>query len=383
MTFTLALALAALLVNIVVGIDLIRGNRMIRSLQAVEPVLPAHIPRVSVIVPARNEERNIGAALAAMQQLDYPDLELILVNDRSDDATASIMDAIAKDDPRMQVVHVTELPAGWLGKNNALWLGAARASGELLLFTDADIVMAPSLIRRAVAYLVSEKVDHLVVTPRMEMPGRLLPMFGLTFMLVFAMFTRPWKARDPKSRAHIGIGAFNLVRAESYRACGGHEAIRLRPDDDLKLGKLIKKNGFAQDIVAGPDFMSVEWYSTVGEVVRGLEKNTFAGVDYRLWMAAGGVIVLFLLLLWPFLALLFTVGATRYLNLLIVAIIVLLLINCADANKLSRWYVIGFPLALALFIWILIRTTTLNLVQGGITWRGTFYRLAELKGNRI
>jgi len=383
MSFSLYLALAILLFYLLVAVEVIGGNRKIRRLRTIVPDIGPNAPKVSIIVPARNEERNLREALSSMLALDYPQLELIVVNDRSDDATGDIIAELAATDPRLQAVTVETLPPGWLGKNHALWLGSRQASGELLLFTDADIVMEPTLLQRAVAYLEAQRLDHLVVSPRIDMPGTLLPMFGLTFMLFFAMFSRPWKARDPKSKAHIGIGAFNLVRARAYWACGGHEVIPLRPDDDLKLGKLLKKNGYAQELVAGPEFMVVEWYATLPEVIRGLEKNAFAGCDYRLWLVAVGAVVHALCSIWPYLALLVMDGAVRLTYMAVVTVITLLLINCARANGARYWYVVGFPLGATLFVWIVLRTTSLNLLQGGITWRGTFYPLKELRKNRI
>ncbi len=383
MTFSFYLACAILLFYSLAAIVVLRGNRLLRSLSTVAPVLPRPAPRVSIIVAARNEARNLREALSSLQSLDYPRLELIVVNDRSEDGTGAILEEMARNDQRLQVVTVRELPSGWLGKTHALWLGTQRARGELMLFTDADVVMEPSLLRRAVALMDEQRLDHLAVSPRMAMPGTLLSMFGLGFMLMFALFALPWKARDPKSYFHIGIGAFNLVRASAYRACGGHEAIRMRPDDDMKLGKLLKKKGYSQDMARGAEFMAVEWYASLGEVIRGLEKNAFAGADYRLWLVLLGVVVHGLCSVYPYLALLVTGGAIRLIYLLVVAVITVVLIDCARANGAKAWHALGFPLAAALFVWILLRTTTLNLLQGGIHWRGTFYPLEALRKNRI
>jgi len=383
MSASLYLALAILLFYSLAALDVILGNRRIRRLADVDPQLPQAHPTVSLIVAARNEARNLRPAIRTLLELDYPGLEVIVVNDRSEDETGPILAELSAADTRLQVVTVEELPYGWLGKNHALWLGSQRAQGELLLFTDADIIMEPSLLRRAVVYLEAEQLDHLAVSPRITMPGAMLQGFALAFMLFFAMYTRPWKARDPKSHHHIGIGAFNLVRSSAYRDCGGHEAIRLRPDDDLKLGKLLKKNGFAQELAAAPEYMAVEWYASVGEVVHGLEKNAFSGCDYRLWMVIGGAVLHSLCSIWPFPALLLTSGLTRTVYALVVGIILMLLINCAQANGVRSRYALYFPLASVLFVWIILRNTALNLWQGGIHWRGTFYSLHELKQNRI
>ena len=383
MTVLFFLAVLTAILYTLVALDVVTGNRSVLPLRDVPATPPPGAPRVSVITAARNEERNIREALGSLLALDYPDIELIVVNDRSEDGTGDILAQMAAAAPRLQVVQVTDLPAGWLGKNHALWRGAGRASGELLLFTDADIVMEPTVLSRAVRFLLENRLDHLAVTPRITMPGTFLSMFGLSFVLFFSIYARPWKARDPKSRCHIGIGAFNLVRAEAYRAVGGHETIRLRPDDDMKLGKILKKGGYASDVAYGPDFLGVEWYPTVRAAVRGLEKNAFAGCDYRVSLALLGVVFHLLGSVFPYVALFVTTGVPRLIYGGVVMLLTLLLADCARFHRARPWHAIGFAPSAALFCWIIVRTTVLNLVQGGITWRGTFYPLKELKENVV
>jgi glycosyltransferase involved in cell wall biosynthesis len=334
-------------------------------------------------VAARNEQRNIQEALQSLLRLSYPNYELIVVDDRSDDETGYILDRIAGKNNRLKVIHVDVLPAGWLGKTHALWVGSQRASGELLLFTDADIVMVPTVLNRAVAFMNRYRLDHLAATPSVRMPTTFLGMFGASFIIYFSLFTRPWKARDPKSRCHIGIGAFNLVSAAAYRQVGGHETIRLRPDDDLKLGKIIKRGGFRQDAAYAPDFLQVEWYASLHEVVKGLEKNAFSGTDYNIGLVLAGILFHALFSVWPFFAILLTTGAVRWLYASITLLILLLVADSARFQRSPSWYAIGYPLTSALFVYILLRTMLLNLFQGGIYWRGTFYPLKELKGNRV
>jgi len=377
------MALLTAILYTLIALDVVTGNRSVRSLRGVHATPPSRAPRVSVITAARNEERNIREALGSLLSLDFPNVELIVVNDRSRDGTGAILAQMATTAPRFKVVQVTDLPAGWLGKNHALWSGASLASGELLLFTDADIVMEPTVLSRSVHFLQENRLDHLAVTPRMTMPSTFLSMFGLSFVFFFSVYARPWKARDPGSRCHIGIGAFNLVRADAYRAVGGHETIRLRPDDDMKLGKILKKGGYSSDIAYGPEFLGVEWYSSVGEAIRGLEKNAFAGCDYRISLALLGVIFHLLGSVFPYVAIFVTTGATRLIYGGMVMLLTLLLADCARFHGARPWHAIGFAPSAALFCWIILRTTILNLVQGGITWRGTFYPLKELKGNVI
>lgn len=383
MTPLTILALATLGVWLLIGLDLVRGNRSLRSLAQVTTEGIGPWPRVTVVVAARNEARHLAEGVRSLLSLDYPDYELLVVNDRSEDETGLILDSLAAADPRLSVLHLHDLPPGWLGKNHALHLGAERARGELVLFTDADIVMEPTALSRAVAMLLEQGLDHLTVSPAMTMPTPFLQMFGASFVLFFAMFVRPWKARDPKSPCHVGIGAFNLVRLAAYRSVGGHETIRLRPDDDLKLGKIIKRGGFRSDLALGSGFLSVEWYASVGEVIRGLEKNAFAGCDYRVTLALSGSAFHLVATIWPYLALVLCPGTPQLIYGAVVLLLTVLQAGNAQINGFRRWHALGLPLATGLFVWIILRTMVLNLAQGGIRWRGTFYSLTELKSNRV
>lgn len=368
---------------LLIGVEVAVGSRKIRFLRDIPPGDFETMPPVTVIAAARNEERNIQTAVRSLLSQEYARYRLILVDDRSQDRTGALLDEMAAEDGRLEVLHITELPGGWLGKNHALWRGSEAASGDLLLFTDADVVMAPDTLSRAVNHLQRENLDHLAATPEARMPGTFLNMLGGTFGLFFSLFTRPWKADNPGSRCHIGIGAFNLVRTDVYRRVGGHRTIALRPDDDLKLGKIIKKSGFRQQLVYGTGLITVEWYPSVREMVRGLEKNIFAGFDYRLASALGSVLFLLTANLWPYLALVVTGGATWWVYAATVAVISLIIADGSRLHGFSPWYALGFPLTVALFIFIVARTLTLNLGQGGIRWRGTFYSLEELRKNRV
>ena len=383
MTFLFWIALITFLLYLVATLDLLRGNRTVQALRDVPPIPGSKPASVSIIVAARNEQRNIREALQSLLELDYPDYELIVVDDRSEDSTGRILDEMAAAYPRLKVIHVDQLPHGWLGKNHALWVGSKAASGDLFLFTDADIVMEPTILTRAVAFLEDNRLDHLAATPSMLMPTLFLSMFGASFIIFFSLFARPWKARDSASSCHIGIGAFNLVRGEVYRKVGGHETIRLRPDDDIKLGKIVKKGGFRQDVVYAPEFMAVEWYSSVAEVIKGLEKNAFSGADYNIPLVLFGSLFHIVCSIWPFLALFVTHGVVRVIYSAVVCLIVVSFVDSARFHHAKAWYVIGYPLTTALFVFIFLRTMLLNLVQGGISWRGTFYSLKELKANKV
>lgn len=359
------------------------GSRRIASLVDVPPWQGPHFPKVSIVVAARDEARGVEAAARSLLALDWPDLEIVVVDDRSTDGTGEILDRIAKENRRLQVVHVTELPKGWLGKNHALHLGAGAAQGGWLLFTDGDVLFHPEALRQAIAYANTHHLDHLTVGPEAPVDGLWLQAAIAGFGVFFSVFTRAWKVRDPKSSAHIGIGAFNLVRRAAYLRAGGHTALPLRPDDDLKLGKRLKETGSAQDIVFGRGRLSVEWYGTLKEMAHGLEKNAFASLEYNVAATVGAVFVVALLFVLPFLLLLVTDGTPR---ILFGATYLLQAIATAESARrlgLDPWLGPMFPFSAGFMIYVILRSMTVTLRQGGIRWRGTFYPLDELRKNRV
>jgi cellulose synthase/poly-beta-1,6-N-acetylglucosamine synthase-like glycosyltransferase len=372
--------LAAVLVVIAI---LAFSHRLIRPIADLPLPEIAAWPRVSLVAPARNEERNIEAAVRSLMKLDYPDLEITLVNDRSTDSTGRILDRLAAEFPQLNVVHLTGLPPGWLGKNHAMHVGADRSTGEWLLFTDADIVFEPTTLRRTIAYALENGIDHLAATPDAQMPTWFLQAFVVMFSMFFALFVRIWSVRNPKSTAHIGIGAFNLVRKDVYQAVGGHERIRMRPDDDLKLGKIVKLGGYRQDVVHGTGMVAVEWYPTVSAAIRGLEKNVFSAFEYNPVVALLMSLQPLLLNVWPFVAVFVVSGPARWVY---VAVCLALWYSAwitARAMKAPQSCALAFPLCVLLFVYIQWRSMLLNYYYGGIRWRDTHYSLAELRANKV
>lgn len=358
-----------------------RRLRFLADLPAPGPGEP--LPRVSIIAPARNEARALPGAARGWRDLDYPDVTVTLVDDRSTDATGEIAAGLAREWPALRVLRVDELPPGWLGKNHANHLAAASATGEWLLFTDADVVLARDALARAVAHACRESLDHLVVGPEARMPGWLLGQFPVYFGLLYMTLTRPWAVRDPASSAHVGVGAFNLVRASAYRAVGGHERLRMRPDDDLKLGKLLKSEGYRQDFVVGTGKLTVEWYSSWRDLQTGLMKNLYAGVDYRPGLVLGGALANLVLLSWPLLAAALLEGTARWLYVALLAVVAAEAACLARYFGTSRWAGLAMPLYGLAGAWLMLRALVLTHLQGGIRWRGTFYPLDALRSNRL
>jgi len=373
------LAALTLLLWWALTLDWALGVRSMAHLRDVTEVEPGALPPVSVIIAARDEEATLGPTLTALEAQQVPGFEVVVVDDRSRDGTLAVARAAASRDPRVRVVQVRDLPAGWLGKTHALQVGAEVARGDWLLFTDADVRFAPGAVARALAYAGERELDHLVVLPRLRARGPLLQSFVAAFGLLFAIHTRPWRARRPGSRAAIGIGAFALVRRSVYDAVGGHAAIRLRPDDDLRLGRLLKRRGFRQEALFGADDVAVEWYPDVSTAVKGLEKNAFAGMGYSVWRVAGLVIALLVTNVMPFAALPFVTGAPRVLFGLVVATVAFVYAYDAPRSRHRAWLFVLHPLGTALLAAAAAGSAWAALRTGEVEWRGTRYSLEELR----
>ncbi len=363
--------------------DIFFAAHRIERLEHVPPLDPVDCPSVSIIIPACNEEREIEAALSSVLSLDYPDLEIIVLNDRSTDATPHILDRLARQHSRLKVIHITHLPAGWLGKNHALHLGAAQACGEFILFTDADVHMAPDTISRAMARMQRQKLDHFCLFFRMTAPGHLLPLLiADSFSGGFTML-KPWLVNTPDPRYYLGAGGFNMVRSSFYQSFGGHEAIRLCPVDDVVLGRMAKASGGSCDCLNGGRFVNVDWYQSVGEMVCGLRKNTFAILDYRLDFLLAGTVLLIGAHILPFWGLFLIKGLPWLFCFAIMAVNLLGIALVIRFFQMDLRCLYWFPVTPYLKLYIIWRATVMTLVQGGIEWRGTFYPLDALKRHKV
>lgn len=355
------------------------ATRRIPLLDTVAPLAGAEPPLVSVVIPALNEERHIEDALASVLALDYPRLEIIVLNDRSTDATPVLLERMAARHPQLRVVHIKELPPGWLGKNHALHFGAEQAQGEFLLFTDADVRLASDTVSRAVARMLSQRLDHLCLIFQLDLPSPLLAMLAADSLSGLMTVFKPWRTLEPDPRYFFGIGGFNLVRRSLYAKCGGHRSIRLCPVDDILLGRLVKENGGRQECLNGCHFVSVPWYGSVGEMVRGLRKNVFAALDYRLSGLAAATLFVLCCQILPLWGLLLTDGWLRLLCALTLAAAAMSMRANAQALGLQPSCLRWFLLTPYLKLYIIWQGVLAVLIRGGVNWRGTFYPLDELR----
>jgi glycosyltransferase involved in cell wall biosynthesis len=339
-------------------------------------------PRVSIIVPACNEEGDIEQSLTQLLELDYDNYEVIAVNDRSIDRTGDIMNGVAADASAhdiLKIIHIDKLPNGWLGKPHAMWTAANQATGDWLLFTDADVLFKPDAVRRALTYAEAEPADHLVLFPQIIMRQPSERMMIAFFQALFVFGHRPWKVADPKAKDHIGVGAFNLIRRSVYEKIGTYKALRFEVVDDMKLGKVVKEAGYAQRNVFGADLISLHWAKGAMGVVNNLTKNFFAVLSFqpwRVWLCFFGLAFLNLM---PFVGIFIAHGWARVPYAIALGSMFLIYGGMSRRSSIPPYYFALHPVSTVLFLYTLLRSMFVTQRQGGIVWRGTKYPLEELK----
>ena len=375
----LLLAICSLIGAVVPTIVFALGMRRIRSLGVYPAATVNDQPNVSIVIPARNEESKIREALSSVLHLDYVNYEVIVVDDRSTDRTNRILDEVAATSNRLKIVKIESLPRGWLGKNHALEVGASCATGDLILFTDADVIYESTALARAVTYMKEHRLDHLVVGPTVRSKGFFLDSLLLLFTFHFLAHQRPWKAIDPKSQASIGAGAFSLFRASAFRAAGGMRPIALAIADDLQLGQLLKRNGNRQDFVSAQDYLSLEWYSSARDMVRGLTKNFFAVLQFSVFRVTAVTAAMTVCYLGPPIGALAATGVARQLFALATLFTLISYLVAAFYFKRRILSALGYPVAALGLIYMIWRSALLTLRDGGVWWRDTFYPLEALR----
>jgi glycosyltransferase involved in cell wall biosynthesis len=375
---TLIAAILFLVVCTVVY-DTGRGVGSLRRLPSCPEWAETDAPRVSIIVAACNEENTIEAGLRSLVEQSYPHLEIVVVNDRSTDRTGEILKNVARQCETLRPVEVDSLPAGWLGKNHALARGAALATGEILLFTDADVRFDHSAVSRAVSVLQKENLDHLCITFDNSGGGALLNALIIEASMNLLFLFKPWKAADAHSRIFTGIGAFNMVRREAYRAVGGHDALKMQVIDDVFLGKLIKRHGFTQDCLLGAGYLRVSWYATVPEMIDGLMKNCYATFNYRPSLAVLGAGLSGILTVVPQWGMMIAEPPAQVLfgaafGVRLIALSIPMVINGYGVRG-----IVALLLTPYLICYIIIRAMAMAERRGAVSWRGSVYDLAELR----
>lgn len=338
--------------------------------------LPSCFPRVSVLVPARNEEAVIEDCVRSLLAQDYPDFEVLVLDDGSTDGTGDILAALAREDGRLRVLSGRPLPEGWLGKHWACQQLADAATGEFLLFTDADTVHHPRALRLGVAALLAEQADLMsgFLFQRLLTWGERLTVPSI-FWCFFSFLPLALAQRVRAPVLSLTNGQWMLFRRSAYEAVGGHAAVRANPVDDIALGRRVKAKGLRWRIVDLGDWVSCRMYSGFRPALEGFTKNLFAVFDFRLaeylfvwvWMTLVTVEPLAVSLLWP-------LGVGREVFVLWPALL-------AVGEMLALWAIamarLRFPLYLALLYPVLILLlvfiafrSLLRTATGRATWKG-------------
>jgi glycosyltransferase involved in cell wall biosynthesis len=336
--------------------------------------------RVSVVLAARDEEARIQGTIRRLLAQKGVEVEVIAVDDRSTDRTGEILRLLATEDPRLKVLRVDALPADWLGKCHACHLGAGAATGDWILFTDADCWLKEDVIARALIVADRERADHVTLTPGVAPEGIGAQAWHLSFLVTIC----DWVAgvnRD-KPKAYLGIGAFNLVKASAYRECGGYEALRLTVLDDVRMGLLLRRAGKRTRAFVGGDDAECHWGTTVRSMIKIMEKNYFAAVDYRFGLIGG--LVTFGAILWggAFTGLFMGTLAG------FAAFVAMLLVTVPGAVLASRlrWRLAASlltPFVFPLLFYAMLNSALVTRRQGGIRWRDTFYSLELLRQRTV
>lgn len=357
------------------------GLRTRRAMLRLDPAAPGPLPSVTAVVPCRDEAAGVEACVRSLLAQDVPGLRVVAVDDRSRDGTGAILDRLAREDARLEVVRVEALPPGWLGKNHACAAGARRAAGEWLLFTDGDVVLAPDAVRGALAVALRHGLGHLAVVPRFVAPGFAERAFVTAFAALLSPAARIWDLPRAGTRAYFGIGAFNLVRRAAYEAAGGHARIAMEVVDDVKLGLLLRRSGVPQGVADSEGRVAVRWQHGFLPSVLGLVKNAFSAVEYRpgaaAAAAAGGAL---LGAVPPIVALAGPGPLARALA--GAALLAALLHHGSSARRLARGS--GAEGLLAPACALLLGAVVLGSAiaarwRGAVVWRGTRYGLREVR----
>ncbi len=376
---TTLLGLSSALCWIVPLVDVQITGWKLRWLDQMEPLESQEYPAVTIIVPALNEADTVEKAMQSLLTLDYPRFSILAVDDRSTDETGAILDRIASEKDHLQVVHVKSLPEGWLGKNHALHMGADSSKGDYLLFTDADVHMSSSTLLRSIGVMERENLDHLVILPDVDVRGFWETLSVWFFGVILTMGYKPWRVPDPKSKAYMGVGAFNLVRRTAYEKSGGHSVLPMDVADDMKLGKILKRSGARCNVMMAGGCVSVRWVVGLRGIVVGLTKNMFGGMDYNPVKAIAGILGIFLLAVWPAIGLFVGPTAGRIFCMIAIFNMVYAAFRAAPKRGANPLYGLGFPIAGLIVIYIILRSMWFTYRQGGIIWRGTLYPLDELR----
>jgi len=304
---------------------------------------------------------------------NYPNFEVVAVNDRSDDGTGKILQDLKVEFPNLQVVTIDELPPEWVGKTYGLWRGYQKTGGDWILFTDADVRFHPDVLWQAITYCDEKKVDHLTAFPEIELEGLWIKPTLISFSILMALTAKPWKLRNSHSRDVLGIGAFNLIKKDSYEKIGTHKAISTELIDDIGLARLTKKSGLKLDVVLGITRIKLQWQTDLRSLIGGLEKNMFPFLKFSYVATLVGLMAPHIIIWGPMGAM---AGQSPFWNVIPVLGVlswgvIFLKIRRFQPAPLYSFFLVPFGMLIMSFA--LARSMWKTTVHKGVFWRDTLY----------
>jgi chlorobactene glucosyltransferase len=346
--------------------------RYLRHLHIYPP--PQNFPRFSVLVPARNEEKNIGYCVETLLSQDYPDFQVIILDDNSTDTTWEILQKFASKDTRLKLLKGKPLPHDWLGKHWACHQLAQAADGDLFLFVDADTTHQPDMLRQAASAIIVEKADLISILPRQIVVtwSELLSVPALYFGL-FCGIPMGLVNRQLNPLLFTVLGQCLLFRRETYKAIGGHEGVRQNVADDVAIGRKVLGMGFAYRLIDGNGQVSCRMYHTFRQTWMGFIKNTFAIFNFDPFLLISMHLVVLLLFVEPLIA--FIIGLLQPLPFEITAMAGLgvffsLLLFCISHHRFQfpLYLVFLYPISAIFMVVIAIASMVLTM-QGKAKWK--------------
>ena len=348
---------------------------------------PVNAPLISVCIPARNEERNIRACVEAVLAQDYPNLEVIVLDDRSSDATPQILADIASRDSRLHTINGSELPKGWAGKPHALFQASALARGVWLCFVDADTFLSPTTLSSCYAKALETKADMFTI-----MTFQILGSFWEKTIMPLVMTAlsvgfSPRKVNDPKRKDAIANGQFILIKRSTYAAIGGHASVKNSIVEDKDISEQVKRNGHRLIVADGLKVVRTRMYTSLPEMWEGWTKNIYLGLRDEPSLLVLGILGAFLTVMaavflpaWPIL------GSYWYLNnggwmamaviiesLILWIYLIYVRVQVATKMEISPWYAFTTPLGAGVFGAMMFTSAWKVISRKGVTWKGRIY----------
>ncbi len=394
------LNLALLPFSVLVGVGAYMNRRMFKPTAPVKVMRQAGynaaqraaLPFISIIVPARNEERNLPRLMPGLLHMDYPadKYEVIVVNDNSDDRSGEILRQFQAEDARLRVIDGEPLPVGWAGKPHALVQGAAVAAGDWLLFTDADTVWQPHALLSALYSAEQHHADLFTAAGLLELGSfwerTLMPIAMLGILALYP----PDKVNDPNSSSAIANGQFTFIKRTVYDAVGGFGGVKSEIAEDLEFGKLVKSSGYRLWFADGRNLMAVRMYTDLADVWQGWSKNTaLAGRDQPAMLGLGIVALVATGIISPALPFVLAgrlLGRLRHhqaqpADTLALAQssfqlgMGLVFVGTAQRHlNLPARYLLTLPLGAAVFAAIILNSLYRILSGKGVSWKGRTYK---------